>query len=257
MLITKLKVFFSHGRQYIPDLTAVELPDTFRGRPLLSGTPSVALLEQLVGRCPVGAISASPFTLDLGRCVFCNECAMQAPQHIRFTSDYRLATNLRETLVVQTDADEPIVLDPNQVRAEITRLFGRALRLRQVSAGGDNATEMELNATMNVNFDFGRYGIEFVASPRHADGVVITGPITENMAAPLELCYNAIPKPKIVILCGCDAISGGLFAGSAALNRTFLDRFPVDLYVPGNPVHPLTFIHGVLHLTGRFPVAQK
>jgi Ni,Fe-hydrogenase III small subunit len=96
----------------------------------------------------------------------------------------------------------------------------------------------------------GRFGIEFVASPRHADGVVITGPISENMAEALEICYNAIPHPKIIILAGTDAISGGIFKASPALNREFLKKYPVDLYVPGNPIHPLTFINGIMDLLG-------
>ena len=94
----------------------------------------------------------------------------------------------------------------------------------------------------------GRFGIEFVASPRHADGIVITGPITENMAQPLQICYDAIPEPKIIILAGTDAISGGIFEGSPALNRSFLSKYKIDLYVPGNPIHPLTFINGILEL---------
>jgi len=94
----------------------------------------------------------------------------------------------------------------------------------------------------------GRYGIEFVASPRHADGIVITGPITKGMAEPLQICYDAIPEPKIIILAGTDAISGGIFADSPALNRHFLETHTIDLYVPGNPIHPLTFINGVLEL---------
>ena len=107
---------------------------------------------------------------------------------------------------------------------------------------------MELNAAVNVNFDMGRFGIEFVASPRHADGIVITGPISKNMAEPLQICYDATPEPRIIILAGTDAISGGIFEGSAALDRSFLTKYPVDLYIPGNPVHPLTFINGVLSL---------
>jgi len=122
------------------------------------------------------------------------------------------------------------------------------LKLRQVSAGGDNSCELELNACGNVNFDMGRFGIEFVASPRHADGIVITGPITENMAVPLQICYDAVPDPKIIILAGTDAISGGIFSDSPALNRTFLSKYKIDLYVPGNPIHPLTFINGVMDL---------
>ncbi len=129
-------------------------------------------------------------------------------------------------------------------------MFRGALKLRQVSAGGDNSSEMELAATMNVNFDFGRYGIEFVASPRHADGIVITGPVSENMAEALQICYDAVPEPKIIILAGTDAISGGIFDGYPALNRQFIDNHHIDLYVPGNPVHPLTFINGVMDLLG-------
>jgi Ni,Fe-hydrogenase III small subunit len=122
------------------------------------------------------------------------------------------------------------------------------LKLRQVSAAGDNSAELELNAAGNVNFDIGRFGIEFVASPRHADGIVITGPISENMSEPLQICYDAVPDPKIIILCGVDAVSGGIFIDSPALNRTFLNKYKIDLYVPGNPPHPLTFINGILEL---------
>ena len=141
-----------------------------------------------------------------------------------------------------------MLLDEARVRREIRSLFGGSLKLRQVSAGGDNSCELELNACGNVNFDMGRFGIEFVASPRHADGIVITGPITVNMAQPLQICYDAVPHPKMIILVGTDAISGGLFAGSKAIDRSFLDRYSVDLYVPGNPTHPLAFINGVLSL---------
>ena len=125
-----------------------------------------------------------------------------------------------------------------------------ALKLRQISAGGDNSAEMELNAAGNVNFDMGRYGIEFVASPRHADGIVITGPVSNSMAEALQICYDAMPSPKLIILAGTDAISGGIFNGSMAINREFIDSNSVDLYIPGNPPHPLTFINGILDLIG-------
>jgi Ni,Fe-hydrogenase III small subunit len=172
------------------------------------------------------------------------------PDKIRFTSDYRLATNIREELIIKPGIDTPVRLDEERIRNEIRKIFKSALKLRQVSAGGDNSCEMELAASGNVNFDFGRYGIEFVASPRHADGIVITGPITENMEKALSICYDAIPEPKIIILAGTDAISGGIFDGSPALDRKFLDEHHIDLYVPGNPVHPLTFINGVMDLLG-------
>ncbi len=252
MLISKLKVWRSHGRQFIPDLQGVRLPDTFRGRPSISGPVPKQTADELAKVCPVGAITAEPFALDLGRCVFCNECAMRAPQHIVFTPDYRLATPDREALIVREDSPEAIPFEAEKVRACIHRLFGRALKLREVSAGGDNSTEMELNASMNVNFDFSRFGIDFVASPRHADGVVMTGPLTENMARALEICYNSVPAPRLLILAGSDAVSGGIFADSPALDRQFLERYQVDLYIPGNPVHPLTFIDGVMTLLGHY-----
>ena len=252
MVLSKIKVLRSHGRQYIPDLKAAELPETFRGRPEIAPGVSEAVAAALEQLCPTQAITAAPLTIRLDRCLFCNECAKRYPQAIRFTPDYCLATNDLERLRIDEHSPSAITLDESRVRSEIRRCFGRSLRLREVSAGGDNSTEMELNATLNVNFDFARYGIEFTASPRHADGMVITGPITENMAVPLKLAYNSIASPKLLILAGTDALSGGLFADSPALNRSFLERFTPDLYVPGNPVHPLTFIHGVMALLGRY-----
>ena len=147
--------------------------------------------------------------------------------------------------------DTAIAFRHDCVREEIPRLFGHALKLRQVSAGGDASCEMELNATGNVNFDFGRYGVDFTASPRHADGVVITGPVSCNMAAALDICYDAVPDPKIIVACGADACSGGLFAESRAVDRSFFERHRVDLWLPGAPTHPMVFIEGIMNLTGR------
>jgi Ni,Fe-hydrogenase III small subunit len=249
-MIDELKILYHHGKQYIPDPTKAVVPAPFRGRPvILDAKVDTAALIDL---CPTRAIEASPgVSLDLGKCVFCGECALLFPDKIKFTNDHRLATNERQELIVKEGKDIQIVLNPNLVRAEIRRVFGQSLKLRQISAAGDNSFEAELNACGNVNFDMGRYGIEFVASPRHADGVVITGPISENMAEATEICYHAVPNPKIVVLVGADAISGGIFAGSKALNRSFLSKYPIDLFVPGNPPHPLTFIQGILDLTRK------
>ena len=251
MPLKEISIFRRHGRQYVPDLRKVELTPLFRGLPVISADITAEETEKVVKLCPTGAITSSPFSLDLGKCVFCKECQFALPGKITFTNDYKIATNTKESLIIRAGEDKLLTLDPEKVRKEIRSFFKHALKLRQVSAGGDNSCEMELNAAGNVNFDMGRYGIEFVASPRHADGIVITGPITENMAEALQICYDAVPDPKIIILVGTDAISGGIFAGSPALNRTFLDKHPVDLYVPGNPAHPLTFINGVLDLIGR------
>lgn len=245
-MFDNLKILWHQGKQYIPDVTAAKLPGIFRGRPVITDAKiDEHLLSEL---CPVKAISVQPVSIDLGKCTFCGECALQFPQKISFTKDYKLSANEREGLIIKVGDNNEIKLNPDLIRPEIHRLFGRSLKLRQVSAGGDNSFEWELNAANNVQFDISRFGIDFVASPRHADGIVITGPITANMAEPLERCYNAIPHPKMIILAGTDAISGGIFADSPALNREFLSNHTVDLYIPGNPVHPLTFINGMLSL---------
>ena len=248
-MFENLKILWHQGKQFIPNVTNAEVPGIFRGRPIISTT--VVNEALLVDLCPTKAISANPFCIDLGKCTFCGECAIQFPDKIRFTKDYKLSTNIRERLMIYEGIDHPIEVDPNIVRKEIHRVFGKSLKLRQVSAGGDNSCEWELTASNNVQFDMSRFGIDFVASPRHADGIVITGPISENMAEPLERCYHAIPEPKVIILAGTDAISGGIFAGSPAIDRSFLAKYPIDLYIAGNPVHPLTFINGVLDFTRK------
>jgi Ni,Fe-hydrogenase III small subunit len=131
------------------------------------------------------------------------------------------------------------------------RLFGRSLKLRQVSAGGCGGCEAELNALSNVVFDLSRFGIDFVASPRHADGVVITGPVTDNMEFALRETYAAIPPPKIVIAVGSCAISGGPYSGGGRSRDGVPGDIPVDLYVPGCPPHPFTVLDGLLRLLGR------
>ena len=248
-MYNNLKILYHQGKQFIPDVTTAKVPGIFRGRPVIS---SVKVDEkELMDICPVSAISANPVSIDLGKCTFCCECAMRFPEKIQFTTDYKIAANERESLIIKEGDENPITVNPTKARKEIHSLFGSSLKLRQVSAGGDNSCEWELGAANNVQFDMGRFGIEFVASPRHADGIVITGPITESMAEPLQICYDATPEPKIIVLVGTDAISGGIFAGSPAVNRSFLDKYHVDLYIPGNPAHPLTIINGLLDLTRK------
>jgi Ni,Fe-hydrogenase III small subunit len=250
-MLKELKILKSHGIQYVNNLRTQTVSGLFRGRPVISNNFSAEERNEIAAVCPVHAIDKEAGSIDLGKCVFCKECSFRYPDKIRFTNDYRIASNVRGTLILKPGNEGPVRLEEQRVRQEVRKLFKGALKLRQVSAGGDNSNEMELAATGNVNFDFGRYGIEFVASPRHADGIVITGPITKNMAKPLQICYDAVPYPKIIILAGTDAISGGMFADSPAVDRSFLNTYPVDLYVPGNPIHPLTFINGVMDLIGR------
>ncbi len=240
----------THGIQFVPNLRKAELTPLFRGRPVIDAQITPDEADLLVEICPTDAICKSPFSINIGKCVFCKACAFALPNRIMFTNDFKISTNLSERLIIQKGEDKPIQVDDNSVRPEIKKLFKHSLKLRQVSAAGDNSCEIELNAAGNVNFDMGRYGIEFVASPRHADGIVITGPISENMSEALQICYDAVPSPKIIILVGSDAISGGIHANSKALNREFLSKYPIDLYVPGNPAHPLTFINGIMDLVG-------
>jgi Ni,Fe-hydrogenase III small subunit/Fe-S-cluster-containing hydrogenase component 2 len=248
-MFDNVKIVYHQGKQFIPDVTTAKVPGIFRGRPVIS-TEKVNEAE-LVELCPLDAISVRPVSIDLGKCNFCGECAKQFPNKIKFTTDYKISTNERDRLIIKEGEDQPIEVNQKTIRKEIRQLFGRSLKLRQISAGGDNSCEWELNATNNVNFDVSRFGIDFVASPRHADGIVITGPIPENMANAVQICYDATPDPKIIVLVGTDAISGGIHSSNPALDRSFLDKYPIDLYIPGNPAHPLTIINGLLDLTRK------
>ena len=244
-----LKILYHQGKQFIPNVHTADVPGIFRGRPIISHEKVNE--AELVDLCPLGAIATNPISIDLGKCNFCGECALRFPEKIEFTKDYKISTNERQRLIVKEGDINPIEVNPATVRKEIRRVLGNSMKLRQVSAGGDNSCEWELTASNNVQFDLSRFGIEFVASPRHADGIVITGPITENMAQPLQICYDAVPEPKIIVLVGADAIGGGITGDSSAINRSFLDKYPVDLYIPGNPAHPLTIINGLYDLTRK------
>ncbi len=257
MILSKLKIWRSHKYQSIRELDEAVIPEPYTGCPVITPGVPARLMARLTATCPTGAILPDPRTpheapaIDLGRCLFCRECARIAPAHIRFSNNFRMAASHRADLIVTARSEGFVPFHQKSVNPLIPTLFRQALKLREVSAGGDNSCEMELNASMNVNFDLQRFGIDFVASPRHADGMVVTGPLTRNMAGPLQLCYDAIPDPKIVIAVGTDAISGGLFADSPAIDRSFFEKHKVNLYVPGNPTHPLTFIDGIMKLTDQ------
>ncbi|MBN1144416.1 MAG: 4Fe-4S binding protein [Bacteroidales bacterium] len=253
-VFSEMRILYHQGKQYIPDVTTVEVPGIFRGRPVIktaaaAGAGADEDIRFLPDLCPTGAIDLEPLRIDLGKCIFCGDCERACPSRIKFTKDYKIFSATRNGLIIREGEDQKMTIKADEVRKEIRKYFGTSLKLRQVSAAGDNSCEWELNASGNVNFDMGRFGIEFVASPRHANGIVVTGPISQNMAEPLQICYDAIPDPKIIILAGTDAISGGIFAGSPAIDRSFLNKYQVDLYLAGNPTHPLTIINGILALT--------
>lgn len=233
----------AEGQPVIRDITAATLPASFRGKPELHSALCRAGCSACADACPTSAISTNPLTMDLGACVFCPICVEACPDGaITFTNDYKMAATSRDGLLLCEGRE----IAPEACAREIQQLFGRSLKLRSISAGGCNGCELELNALGNVNFDMGRFGIEFVASPRHADAIVISGTTTRAMTHALEATYAAVPKPKLVILFGACAISGGIFQGSDQLARKFIEQHGVDLYIPGCPPHPLTFIHGLL-----------
>jgi Ni,Fe-hydrogenase III small subunit/NAD-dependent dihydropyrimidine dehydrogenase PreA subunit len=247
-------VRLAQGEPVIPDIAAATLPDRFRGKPKIDSSRCPAGCSKCVDACPTGAISLNPLSIDLGACVFCPLCTEACPEGaITYTNDYKMAATSREGLLLREGGD----ISPEGCTQEIRRLFGRSLKLRSVSAGGCNGCELELNALGNVNFDMGRFGIEFVASPRHADGVVISGTTTRAIAHAIQATYEAVPGPKLLILFGACAISGGIFQGSNELAREFIEKHKIDLYVPGCPPHPLTFIHGLLQYLRKLPFRQS
>ena len=242
-----LKSRIYQGQQFIKDIPNAPMREQFRGIPTFKNI-NCDYCKKCMDVCPTGALKLNPLSIDMGKCTFCGACKnICEKKAIDFSNCYKLSSTNREKLIITEDVTpEKFQEIAFVVRKEITSIFAKSLKLRQVSAAGCNGCEMELNACSNANFDMGRFGIEFVASPRHADGIVITGPISENMAYALEDCYKSVPAPKIVILCGACAISGGIYQEATQTNREFLKKYPIDLYIPGCPVHTLTFINGIL-----------
>lgn len=233
-----------------PDEPAPVRPDRFRGLPVLDQARCVDGCQACAEACPTDAIqnASGRLRLDMGRCLFCVECVRACPEGaVQFTGDYRLAARTREDLVLKGEPFEAAKALGEQTR----RIFGRSLKLRQVSAGGCNACEADVNVLNTLVFDLSRFGIQFVASPRHADGLLITGPVTENMRIALQKTYEAVPAPKLVIAVGACAISGGPYIGHLQSRDGADSVLPVDLYIPGCPPSPWTILDGLLRLLGR------
>lgn len=239
-----LKIRILQGDPIVHDVRNAQFPARYRGLPSIADKDCLSGCSKCTEVCPTNAIKQNPISIDLGLCVFCPLCEETCPEEIiHFTQDYHTSVDKRENLLIGKETKS---IKPETATEIIKKYFGNSLKLRQISAGGCNGCELELNALSNVNFDMGRYGVEFVASPRHADGIVITGPITKKMFKATEIAYEAVPNPKIIILFGACAISGGIFQNSKEIERCFLHENKIDLFIPGCPPHPLTFINGLL-----------
>jgi Ni,Fe-hydrogenase III small subunit len=225
----------------------VVMPEKFRGYPtIICENTSNDGERSMSESCPYGALSnAGSISLDMGKCLFCAECCSEA---VVFTNDHRLAATKRDQLVIRQGAEHHYA---QPLSPDLLCLFKRSLKFREVSAGGCNACEADTNVLSTVGWDLGRFGIQFVASPRHADGLWVTGPVTKNMREALLTTYEAIPAPKIVVACGACAINGGPYQDSPETCNGIEGLLPVDLYIPGCPPHPVTILDGLLRILDR------
>ena len=222
----------------------ISLYHRYRGLPVINKNCSKDIVDRCAEICPQGCIDVANCTIDLGRCTFCGHCeAIEDGAFVTFSQDFGLGTADREALI--TDGTLPDLAEHS--KQHFKKLFGRSLQLRQVSAAGCNCCEADTNVLNTPFFDLSRFGIDFVASPRHADGIHVTGPISRNMKQALMDTYAAVPAPKVVIASGCCPISGGPFYGSDEVVGDLNSLIPVDLYIPGCPPHPMTTLHALLN----------
>jgi Ni,Fe-hydrogenase III small subunit/Pyruvate/2-oxoacid:ferredoxin oxidoreductase delta subunit len=255
MIQSMLARFKQRYRTVAYPKAAPKLPERFRGLPKLDAARCASGCGACADVCPTGAIVAGAgLSIDMGKCLFCTACTTACPSGaVSFTGDHRLCSRSRKGLTVGADGFAPAAV----VKDKIQKLFGRSLKLRQVSAGGCNACEADINVLGTVVFDLGRFGIQVVASPRHADGIMVTGPVTENMRIGLLKTYDAVPDPRIVIACGSCAISGGPFASNQQQHNGLDSFMPVDLYIPGCPPSPYTILDGLLRLIGKLEPTSR
>jgi Ni,Fe-hydrogenase III small subunit/formate hydrogenlyase subunit 6/NADH:ubiquinone oxidoreductase subunit I len=223
--------------------------------------------------CPTGAIALSEseglrqVTVDYGRCIFCGECEQASVDGaVRMTQRFELAATDRRNLVLtaaytlhpdgshaalQSATSGAGAEDPGKrIAAAIHNLLGRSLSIRHVDAGSCNGCEQEIVALNNPVHDIERFGIHFVASPRHADMLLVTGPVTRNMELALRKTWAATPQPKVVAAVGACGISGGIFGTNYASLGGVDAVIPVDVYIPGCPPRPEALLHGILLALG-------
>lgn len=243
----KARLFQGYRTGSFPDAPP-SLPDRFTGRPVISAACTGCGSCQAV--CPVEAVEIrdGKAVVDTGKCIFCRECAeVCPPTALQFSQEYRMAAMEREKLLAAGEIYEP----QRPTDREFLRFCGKSLKIRQVSAGGCAACELDFNVLGTLAWDMGRFGIQVVASPRHADCILVTGPVSRNMLLALRKSYDAAPRPVWVIACGACAISGGIYADSTETCGGVEEILKPDLYIPGCPPHPTTILEGLLRLMGR------
>jgi Ni,Fe-hydrogenase III small subunit/Pyruvate/2-oxoacid:ferredoxin oxidoreductase delta subunit len=228
-----------------------DLPTEATGLPTVTPAPCTGCAG-CADVCPTQAIAlaqggaGTEVTLDRGLCIGCNLCVEVCSTGTIVTDrSTRTATRRREDLVLNNRAAAPPLPAP-----AAPRVFHRSLAIRMVSTG-DNATDLEVLATTNAVFDVARIGANYVASPRFADALLVTGPVGKAMREPLLRCYDAMAEPRLVIAAGTSAICGGLHRGGYAEANGVTDLLPVSSFVPGDPPHPWSLIHGILLAMGR------
>jgi Ni,Fe-hydrogenase III small subunit len=258
-------------------LAPAELSSQARGRPEINfaqwkdARPAAAA-------CPTGALACADHgrtravTLDLGKCTFCGLCA-EADSAVRMTSTRELAARRKQDLV--TNANYALASDGTQsglvaapssppappagalemtgaeVKARIAKTLGRSLHIREVDAGSCNGCEVEIVGLNSPVYDVERFGIHFVASPRHADMLLVTGPVSRNMELALRKTYDATPEPRLVVAVGACGCSGGIFGQNYASLGGVDQVIPVDVYIPGCPPAPHALLHGILLALAR------
>ena len=252
---------------------AARVAERFRGRPEFDFA-AWRDARPAADACPTGAIAVydradvRQVRVDYGRCIFCGECAEASTEGaVRMTQQFELAASDRRELVLTAE----YTLHPDgshaglrattrgasagdagkRVEAAIQKLLGRSLAIRQVDAGSCNGCEQEIVALNNPIHDIERFGIHFVASPRHADMLLVTGPVTRNMELALRKTYAATPDPKVVVAVGACGISGGVFGTNYASLGGVDAVIPVDVYIPGCPPRPEALLHGILLALGQ------